>query len=349
MRVLLSLAGFLALLALAAPGTAEPLTVEYRIALKPFKKGTAAEDSLQFTLFDDAACTASVHTGGLFASDPALSFQNPKVLKPKGGTTPAKYLVMSAVLDVSPAVVAAPLYLIVTGSGIEPVGDACQVQLSAVDGPEGAEGPAGPAGPTGPVGPTGADGIAGPQGATGAEGSAGATGDVGPQGAIGAMGATGATGAAGPQGAVGAVGATGATGGIGPQGPTGATGGTGATGSFSPPAITHAVFGAGTIVHYTGAHFVLEAPTAASMQLRSTDATFMNFSITHPTGCAAGSSGVGQVFRFTFANAATLTAPFCDVGSTLFVNVYEQSGDRNSSFHCWRTSSNHNSCQRILP
>src|SRR5687768_5289318 len=101
-------------LALSAPVAAEPLSVEYRISPKPFKKGTAAEDSLQFTLFDDSACTTSVHTGGLFANDPALSFESPKILKPKGGSTPAKYLVMSAVLDVSPAIVAAPLYLTVT-------------------------------------------------------------------------------------------------------------------------------------------------------------------------------------------------------------------------------------------
>src|SRR5512134_1226146 len=122
-------AGLLAMGALLAPSlvAAEPMAVEYRIALKPFKKGTAAEDSLQFSLFDDAACTSEVHTTGLFANDPTLAFESQKALKPKGGSAPAKVVVMSTVLDVPAASIAAPLYLTVTGNGIEPVGDACQV------------------------------------------------------------------------------------------------------------------------------------------------------------------------------------------------------------------------------
>ena len=86
------LAGLLAMGALLASSlaAAEPLAVEYRIALKPFKKGTAAEDSLQLSLFDDAACTSEVLTTGLFANDPALAFEAQKALKPKGGSAPAK-------------------------------------------------------------------------------------------------------------------------------------------------------------------------------------------------------------------------------------------------------------------
>jgi len=62
---------------------------------------------------------------------------------------------MSTVLDVPPASIDAPLYLMVAGNGIEPAGDACQVQLAAVLGPVGPEGPEGPQGAQGPVGPTG--------------------------------------------------------------------------------------------------------------------------------------------------------------------------------------------------
>jgi hypothetical protein len=303
-------------LTLSVPAAAEPLSVEYRIALKPFKQGTAAEDSLQFELFSDAACTASVHTGGLFANDAALSFQSPKILKPKGGSAQAKYVVMSAVLDVAPALVAAPLYLTVTGNGIEPVGGACQVQLSAVVGPEGADGATGP---TGPAGPTGA------------------TGDVGPQGAIGAQGPQGV---AGPTGAQGAVGATG------PQGATGPAG------SFSPPAVTQAIFGVGPITHYTGPGFVLESPTSSTLQLRTTAVgNFKTYGFTHPTTCAAGSSAVAQAFRFSVSIGDTLQASFCNEGSTIFVNAYVDSPAPGSMylFRCTRNASNANVCQRILP
>lgn len=315
------LAGLLAIGALLAPSlaAAEPMTVEYRIALKPFKQGTAAEDSLQFSLFDDAACTSEVHTTGLFANDPLLAFEAQKALKPKGGSAPAKVVVMSTVLDVPPAIIAAPLYLTVTGNGIEPSGDACQVQLSAVLGPEG------------PEGPQGAQGDPGPQGPTGPAGPAGATGATGPQGP---------TGAPGPQGVQGPTGATGAQG---PQGPTGPTG------SFSPPAMTQAIFGSGPITHYTGARFVLEATAATTLQLRTTGNGFLNYSITHPTSCAANSSGMGQVFRYSFNGIGdTLSASFCDVGSTMFIQVYDQNANQNHWFRCWRAASNHNVCQRLF-
>jgi hypothetical protein len=326
---------------LAAPVAAEPLAVQYRIALKDFKKGTAAEDSLQFALHADAACaTPALHVTGLFANDSALSFASPKPLKPKGGSAPPKVALLEATLDVPPAAIAAPFYLLVTGNGIVPVGGACQVQLSAVMGPEGSVGATGPAGATGDTGPQGA---VGPTGAQGPQGAVGPTGAQGPQGAVGP------TGAQGPQGAVGPTGAQGPQGAVGPTGPQGATG---PTGSFSPPPVTMAVFGTGPITHYTGPGFVLEAPTAGSIQLRTTAVgAFRTFAITHPSSCAAGSAAMSQAFRYSFNVGETLSGTFCNEGSTIFVNVFADSPAPGAAFHfqCTRFTSNANICQRILP
>jgi hypothetical protein len=50
-----------------------------------------------------------------------------------------------------------------------------------------------------------------------------------------------------------------------------------------PPAATSAVLGSGPITHYSGTRFVLEAPSASTLQLRTTTAGFLTYGITHPT------------------------------------------------------------------
>jgi len=93
---------------------------------------------------------------------------------------------------------------------------------------------------------------------------------------------------------------------------------------------------------------VLEATTATTLQLRTTSNGLLDYSITHPTSCAAGSSGVGQVFRFSSSVGDTLSASFCDIGSMMFIQVFDFTGPQVHQFRCWRATSNHNVCQRLF-
>ena len=292
-----SLIGALALLAPSLAG-ADPFSVEYRIDLKAFKSGTTAEDALTFALHDDPSCASEVHTAGLFANDPSVAFESPKALKPKGGSAAAKVVLLRALLDVPAPSIDAPLYLTVTGEGITPVGGACQVQLSAVVGPEGAQGADGPQGPQGDRRAPGRDRGHGRDRTAGRHR---APGRCGPAGSHGRDGGDGGDRSAGRH--------------------RGAGPGRGC----SPPA-PNAVFGSGPITHYSGARFVLEATGSATLQLRTTASGFLNYGITYPTSCGAGTSGVGQVFRFSTAVGETLSAPLCDPGSAIFINVYDLSG-----------------------
>lgn len=162
------------------------LPASYTVEEAPAKMLAVAGTPLTFELFTDAVCSNPVFVDVEPVENVTL-LSRLKLLKPKGATAPRKTLEIRHTLLGVPAV--SPLYLMVTGTGIVPVGGACQPQGAATPGPEG------PAGPTGAQGPTGATG---PPGLTGAQGPTGATGPPGPAGAQGAVGATGPTGPPGP-------------------------------------------------------------------------------------------------------------------------------------------------------
>ncbi len=224
-----------ALLGFAGASAAEPIQVEYFVDQKTFKKGVNATSVLEFELYSDEACTAPIGEYPIFATDPYAHFFVDKKQRIRGGPKLRKAVRIRAVID-APTTLEAP-YLRVTGPGIQPIGEECQLQsgdpIAAVgpqgdtgpQGPQGESGPAGADGAPGPEGPAGADGAAGPQGPQGEPGVAGADGAPGPQGPAGADGA------AGPQGAQGEPGVAGADGAPGPQGPAGADGAPGPAGA----------------------------------------------------------------------------------------------------------------------
>jgi hypothetical protein len=102
-------------------------------ALKAAVSGTP----LTFTLYTDAACTTLVHTQAVNVEDVTV-ISKLKRVKPGGAPTkpPKTDDLRTTLTSVTPA---APLYLKVTGTGITPVGGACQAQAA---GGLGATGPA---------------------------------------------------------------------------------------------------------------------------------------------------------------------------------------------------------------
>ena len=224
------------------------------------------------------------------------------------------------------------------------VGPQGPIGVTGADGATGAMGPQGPigaAGPIGPLGPTGTTGATGPQGAigpTGATGPQGATGAIGPQGAIGP---TGATGPLGPQGTTGATGATG------PQGATGATGPTGASGVYTPPAVTTAIFGSGTLPLDSGPSWVLEAPNASTVQIRTTAAgSFLDYGIVYPSSCGAPSP-MAETYRYSTITGETLSGTLCAEGSDMFVTIWNSSQTNATLIRCWKYAGNAIGCQRV--
>jgi hypothetical protein len=238
MRIrLLGVAMAAACLLLAAASQAST-PVSYRVDQKTFKKQTLATSALTFTMYSDEACSVMTAEETLFGGDVTIVVDAPKTLKIKGGVKPAKAAVIQATLSDMPD---GPIYLEVSGPGINPLGPRCQVQAAGgssgggVAGPSGPTGPAGtPGGPSGPAGPTGGAGPAGPSGPAGAAGSAGPAGPTGPPGSAGAAGPPGPAGPSGPSGPLGLTGAAGPSGPSGPSGPTGLTGSAGPSGPSGP-------------------------------------------------------------------------------------------------------------------
>lgn len=136
--------------------------VNYRADFKAWKAAATSSDTLSFSLHDDENCAnAALHQEDLVAGDMTLSYVLVKPKKIKGGIKPTKEVLIRT--NLMAGAVAGPLFLELTGTGIVPIGDACQVQESVtgsgnagppgLDGLDGAEGPEGPTGPPGPPGP----------------------------------------------------------------------------------------------------------------------------------------------------------------------------------------------------
>jgi hypothetical protein len=60
----------------------------------------------------------------------------------------------------------------------------------------------------------------------------------------------------------------------------------------------------------------------------------------------SGTSGSDN-FKFSTTVGDSLSGTLCNEGSTLLVTVH--TGTQVGYFRCWRRTSNHNVCQRILP
>lgn len=124
-----------AAITLLAPSVAPAieLPVAYWIDGKQIKDATAATP-VTFDLFSDPACTALIHTETVALAD-TRGIEKLIFKKVKEGPKPPKALRLNAVLvGVTPA---ATHYLTVTGTGIVPVGEDCQVQAAGIPGPAG--------------------------------------------------------------------------------------------------------------------------------------------------------------------------------------------------------------------
>jgi hypothetical protein len=231
-----------AVLGVGAASAAEPIHVEYLVDQKAFKKGAAATDVLSFELFSDDQCTTSIGSAQHFVADPALQYFVDKRQKVKDAPKLPKAVRIVGTID-GPTTTTAP-YLAVSGPGVTPIGDACQLQPgdavagAGPTGPQGPEGPQGPAGPQGPQGDVGPQGPEGLQGLQGDPGPQGPQGEVGPQGDAGPQGPQGPQGEVGPQGPVGPEGPQGPQGDVGPQGPQGPEGPQGPQGEPGTAALT---------------------------------------------------------------------------------------------------------------
>jgi hypothetical protein len=153
--------------------------VAYDADLKTFEKRVRGGDPLGFSLYGTADCSGTpVYSQILGAGTPQVIVEQVKPVRTRKGDKTPKIARLRATLGVE--VVGMALYLRVQGDGVEPVGEACQVQVAAVVGTPGPQGPIGPQGVPGP------QGFMGMQGAQGEQGPQGLEGPPGPQGPPGA-------------------------------------------------------------------------------------------------------------------------------------------------------------------
>jgi hypothetical protein len=118
------------LLALPLGARAADVPVVYTVDTTALKLAVSGVN-LTFELHTNAACTSLAHTQ-IITTDNLGMLSVLKRSKPKNGVKPPKTTDIRATLTgVAPA---APLYLTVSGTGITPVGGACQVQASTTAG-----------------------------------------------------------------------------------------------------------------------------------------------------------------------------------------------------------------------
>lgn len=122
----------LAALAVLAPlaASAADLPVRYAVDEKQLKNAVTGTN-LTFELYSDAACTTLVD-GTVVTIDNVGVRERVKQFKPKSGAAQAKIVELhQTMLGVTAT---GNLYLKVTGTGVVPVGGACQAQAAAVAG-----------------------------------------------------------------------------------------------------------------------------------------------------------------------------------------------------------------------
>src|SRR5688572_12042828 len=121
-RAALSAASF-ALWSTTAHAIDVPVT--YDVDQKAFKAAILGT-SLTFTLYTDNTCTTSAGTDTVLAEDVDVLLEAVKLGKVKGGPKPPK--IMRLRHTMSGVTAATELFLEVTGTGITPIGGACQAQ-----------------------------------------------------------------------------------------------------------------------------------------------------------------------------------------------------------------------------
>ena len=184
---------------MAGPATAD-IPVTYDVDQKAVKSGLAFGDPLTFQLYTASDCLSGlVHSEILGAGTPGVSIDEVKPYAVKGQKPkPPKSLRLYATL--AAALPQVPVFLTVSGDGIQPVGGECQQQVASagIEGPQGPKGDQGAVGPEGPDGPQGSVGPMGLQGSQGNQGIQGEQGPEGPQGPDGQEGPPGSQGVPGP-------------------------------------------------------------------------------------------------------------------------------------------------------
>jgi hypothetical protein len=185
--------------ALGSAAQAEDFGVAYTVEEKTFKRYARSDHVLIFELFSDPDCTTLLHSDTHFAGDEHLVVDLVKRFKVRRSKVrPPRMAVLRTNLDVASLV--APLYLRVTGESVVGLGGECQIQMSAVTGPQGVQGDPGATGLNGEPGADGLDGQPGADGLNGVNGLDGANGADGADGANGTNGVDGEPGPAGPPG-----------------------------------------------------------------------------------------------------------------------------------------------------
>lgn len=101
------------------------LPVSYRVDDKALKAGAVAGTTLAFELFTDAACTNLAHSASVAIEDVDVA-QRLKLFTPSGGVKAPKTIDLRHTL--TGVTTEGNLYLKVTGTGVTPVGGACQAQ-----------------------------------------------------------------------------------------------------------------------------------------------------------------------------------------------------------------------------
>jgi hypothetical protein len=103
--------------------------VSYDVDLKALRNNVRFGDSLMFSLFDNAACTGeAVYSELLAAGSSRVTVEEvqPVALK-KQSPKPDRVARVHSTLGMD--VVGTALYLLTVGNGIEPAGEACQVEF----------------------------------------------------------------------------------------------------------------------------------------------------------------------------------------------------------------------------
>ena len=120
----------LAILLLApVAARAADIPVVYTVQEKPLKTTALAGTMLTFTLYSDSVCTTAVYSTVVAVENVTLIVRL-KQLTPKGDT---KLPATDALQHTLPVVTATGnLYMTVTGTGVVPVGGACQAQAAQV-------------------------------------------------------------------------------------------------------------------------------------------------------------------------------------------------------------------------
>lgn len=132
----LALAAALLLAAVSAmsafPASAADIQVTYSVNAKVLKKSTPAGTPLSFQLYTDSTCATSAGAPQVANVEAVTLIEQPKLIKVKGGPTPPMIAEIRYTLTgITPQ---PAFYAKVNGTGITPIGTACQLQTASVGG-----------------------------------------------------------------------------------------------------------------------------------------------------------------------------------------------------------------------